>query len=65
MILTETEERVCVWGPIYLLTVVVLWIKILRREKEIPWGEKSALILLLLCFGVSDTEVLSLQISIW
>lgn len=36
MILTETKERVCVWGLFYLFTVV-LWIKILGREKEIPW----------------------------
>lgn len=59
MILTETKERVCVWGLFYLLTVV-LWIKILGREKEIPWGI-SALILLSLCFGASNSEVLGLQ----
>jgi len=50
MVLTETEELLCVGSPIQHLTVVVLWIKMLGREKKIPRGKKSALILLLLGF---------------
>lgn len=61
IILTETEEQLSVGSPIQLLTVVALWIKMLGREKEIPWGKKSALILLLLGLGVSNTEVSGLQ----
>lgn len=63
MILIETRQLLCMGSPIQLLTVVVLWIKILTRQKKIPWGKESTLILLLLGLGLSSAEVSVLQSS--